>query len=87
MVMTGRASPGFGGRGTYPDATRFLRGVPAQEAAMPESENPSPRRKARAGIVVVAIGLLIVIVIFVGMNLKYATEPRENPLQDSDQTK
>jgi hypothetical protein len=49
------------------------------EASIPDPENPSPRRKGRAGLVVVAIVLLLVVVIFVGRNFQHAEEQEEDP--------
>jgi hypothetical protein len=49
------------------------------EATISDPENPSPRRKGRAGIVVVAIVLFLVIAIFVGRNFQHAEEQEEDP--------
>ena len=52
---------------------------------MSDPENPSPRRKARAGIIVAAIVLVLVVVIFVGRNLQHAEEMEENPEPEATQ--
>ena len=46
---------------------------------MPDPENPSPRRKGRAGVIVVALVLFMAVAIFVGMNLEHSQELDENP--------
>jgi hypothetical protein len=44
-----------------------------------DTDNPSPKRKARAGLIVVAILLAMVVVIFVGLNVEHAQEVEESP--------
>jgi hypothetical protein len=46
-------------------------------AEMPDTQNPSPRRKSRAAMVIVAIVLVLVVVTFVGRNVFYLREDVE----------
>lgn len=53
---------------------------------MPTPENPSPKRKGRAGVIVVALVLLIAVALFVGLNFQYVQEPEEGPPEGAVQT-